>query len=249
MEKLNLDKPVIFFDLETTGTDINTDRVVQIAAIKIYPDGAREEKNLMVNPTIPIPKEASDVHGITNDMVADLPIFDKYAVGIQSFFTDCHIGGYNSNRFDMPMLLQELRRSGLSLDLDGIALIDVMQIETKLNPRTLSAVYQRYTGKVLEDAHDALADVRATVEILENQLFSEELTNIVDCTDLDKFSQGDNVRVDVSGKLCMVDGQVCWNFGKNKNRPILEDKGYLKWYLKQSVPVDTMDIINNLLNS
>ena len=243
---LKLERPLIIFDLETTGTDVINDRIVQIAAIKLFPDGTREEKNLLVNPEIEIPKEASDVHGITNEMVFELPPFKKYAVGIQSFFTDCDIGGYNSNRFDLVLLMQELGRNGLSLNVNDIALVDVMQIETKLNPRTLSAVYQRYTGKVLEDAHDALADVRATITILEKQLCTEELTNIVDCADLDKFSQGDNVRVDVSGKLCMVEGQVCWNFGKNKNRPILEDRGYLNWYLKQSVPVDTMDIINKL---
>lgn len=247
MKNLNLKRPIIFFDLETTGTDIMLDRIVQIAALRMNPDGTRVEKNILINPDRSIPKDASDVHGITNEMVEGLPKFEKYAVSIKSFFTDCDLGGYNSNRFDVPLLMQELNRCGLTLDVSNISLVDVMQIETKINPRTLGAVYQRYTGKVLENAHDALADVLATAEILEKQLLTEDLENMDSFEELDLFSQGDSPRVDVSGKLCKSGDEICWTFGKNKGMPILQDRGYLNWFLKQSVPVDTREIIDNLL--
>lgn len=239
-------KPIIFFDLETTGVDIMVDRIVQIATIKVDPNGDREEKCYLINPEMPIPQEASDVHGITDEMVKDKPTFEKYAKNLSEYFKGCDIGGYNSNSYDLPLLMEEFQRTGYNLDLEGVSFVDVLKLEIQLNPRDLSSVYERYTGKPLEDAHDALADVRATIDVLEAQ--TKGMDDKVDATALDELSQGENKRVDLSGKLCEINGEICWTFGKNRHLPVVSDLNYVRWFLKQSVPTDTRRIINKLLN-
>lgn len=243
---MKLEKPIIFFDLETTGVDTTVDRIVQIATIKIYPDGQREEKNYLINPTIPIPQEASDVHGITDEDVKDEPTFEKFAKSLFNYFNNSDIGGYNSNNYDVPLLVEEFKRSGLDFDVSGRNYIDVLRIETELNPRTLEAVYKRYTGKELSGAHDALADVKGTIEVFEKQL--SHFDDNIGFDEVDKFSQGDKERVDLAGKLCKIDGQICWTFGKNRNLPITRDVQYAMWYLRQSVPSETAKIIKETLN-
>ena len=234
-------KPIIFFDLETTGVDVCNDRIVQIATIKILPDGSRESKEYLINPTIPIPKEASDVHGITDDKVKDSPTFAKYAKNLLSYFEDSDIGGYNTNQFDIPLLVEEFKRCNLEFDLSNKSFIDVLKIERELNKMNLGEVYKRYTGKELENSHDALADVEATVVILENQIKKHKLSTST--FELDKFSQGENERVDLAGKLCNIDVEICWTFGKNFGKPIKNDMGFVNWFLKQTVPHETRKLI------
>lgn len=241
---MKLQRPIIFFDLETTGVDVIIDKVIQIATLKIFPNGDIEEKDYLINPTIPIPKEASEVHGIYDEDVKDKPTFEKYAKNLFKYFEGCDIGGYNSNQFDIPLLIEEFNRCKLELDLTDINFLDVMKIESELNPRTLEAVYKRYTGNDLTDAHDALADVRGTYEVFKKQV---EQLNLTSLKEVDKFSQGENERVDVAGKLCNIEGEICWTFGKNKSRPVKNDISYAMWYLRQSVPSETAKIIKTLI--
>lgn len=241
---MKLKKPIIFFDLETTGVDTTKDRIVQIATIKLFPDGSQESKTYLINPEINIPKEASDVHGITDEMVKDSPTFKKYSKNLLKYFENSDIGGYNSNRFDVPLLIEEFRRCDLEFDIKR-AYLDVMQIEQELNPRTLSGVYNRYMGKELEDAHDALNDVKATLEIFNCQ--TEKLSELKTVEEIDKFSQGDKPRVDLAGKLQIIDDEICWTFGKHKDKPITTDYQYASWVLTTSIPKETEDIIKNII--
>lgn len=240
-------KPIIFFDLETTGVDTMVDKIVQIATIKIDPKGHKEEKSYLVNPEMPIPVGASAVHGITDDMVKDSPTFSKYAKGLSEYLQGCDIGGYNSNNYDIPLLLEEFSRVGVELDMSETNFVDVLAIERQLNPNTLSAVYERYMGQPLEDAHDALIDVKATVSILEQQIALHKIKS--DASALDAFSQGENKRVDIAGKLCEIDGEVCWTFGKYRHQPLKNDLSYVSWFLKQPIPTQTKKIINKLFNN
>ncbi len=249
---LIFERPIVFLDFETTGVNIITDRIVQMACIKINPDGSREEKKTLIKPVnykadgsisvIPIPKEASDIHGVLNEHVKDAPTFKQISKSFNTFLDGCDLGGYNSNRFDIPLLAEEFHRIGIDFDLSYRTYIDVMKLETVLNPRTLSAVYERYTGKPLDDAHDAMIDTSATVDIFLKQVETHELIGAME--DIDKLSQGENERVDLAGKLCKIDDQICWTFGKHKHKPITQDKGYLRWFLGTEVPQQTRDIIN-----
>lgn len=243
---MKFNKTIAFIDLETTGVDILKDKIVQIAVIRITPDGTREEKEMLINPLISIPEGASEVHGITDEMVKDSPSFNKIAVNLNKFIEGCDIGGYNSNSFDVPLLIEEFKRCGIDFSLENRNFVDVFNIEKQLNRRNLSSVYKRYTGKELDGAHDALVDVRATIEILEKQVSINELE--IDSEKLDLLSQGDVKRVDLSGKLCEIDGEVCWTFGKNYGKPIRNDISYVNWFLTQQVPSETESIIRNILN-
>ena len=234
-------KPIIFFDLETTGVDVMKDKVVQIAIVKLFPDGTRETKKYLINPDMPIPTEASNVHGITDEMVKDKPLFSKYATSLYAYIEDCDIGGYNSNQFDIPLLIEEFSRCGIEFVTVNRNYIDVLKLETALNPRTLSAVYRRYTGEELSDAHDALVDVNATIDILVKQLETHSVDT--DASVIDKLTQGTSKRVDIAGKLIDIDSKICWGFGKHKGNPVKDTPSYASWYLKQSVPSETAKII------
>lgn len=241
-------KPIVFFDLETTGVDTMKDRIVQIATVKLFPDGTRENKEYLINPTIPIPEGASEVHGITDEMVKDKPVFDHYAKNLNKYLEGCDLGGYNSNQFDVPLLIEEFRRSGIEFDTDNRSYVDVMQIERKLNPNTLEAVYKRYMGKEIENAHDASADTFATVDVVLKQIENIDVEEGADLAEaLDTFAQGDEKRVDIAGKLCEIDGEICWTFGKHKGEPVKNTSSYAAWFLRQSVPKQTADIIRNTL--
>jgi DNA polymerase-3 subunit epsilon len=242
---MKLKKPIVFFDLETTGVDVSTARIVQIACIKINLDGSMEEKKMLINPTIPIPKEASEVHNITDEMVKDAPLFSQVAKGIYSFFKDCDIAGYNSDFYDVPLLCEEFSRiSILFLDWE-YNLIDVLKYERLLRPNKLADVYKRYTGKDLEGSHDAMNDTKATIEILFKQIEGkEEITP----AEIDEFCQGTKKRFDIAGKTYKNDeGVVFWSFGKNINKPVLEDKAYLEWVLKTDFPSETKFKLKQLL--
>ncbi len=242
-----LKRPIIFFDLETTGVDIATSRIVEIACIKIDLDGTKTEKHALINPTIPIPKEASEVHGITDEKVANSPKFVELSKSLYAFFYDCDIAGYNSDSFDIPLLVQEFSRCNIIFGDWDFNTIDVLSVERVLRPNKLSDVYKRYTGKDLEDAHSALADVNATLEILFHQYDGKE-----EITPEEIESQyRQKKRYDLSNKLYVnADGKVCWGFGKLMNQPIENDISYVDWVLKQNTFTnETKRKINDYLNS
>ncbi len=168
--KLNLKRPIVFFDLETTGVDASKDRIVEISMIKVMPDGTEDTRTRRINPGMPIPAEATAVHGITDADVADEPKFAQVAKSLEEFIRGCDFGGFNSNRFDLPLLVEEFMRAGLSVDLKRRKFIDVQNIFHKKEQRTLVAAYKFYCDKELEDAHSAEADTRATYEVLKAQL-------------------------------------------------------------------------------
>lgn len=222
---------VIYLDLETTGVDINEDRIVQIAALKITETGEEELKDILVNPTIPIPKEASDVHGITDDKVEDAPTFKQISKSLHKWLEGYDLITYNGNKFDLPLLLSEFKRVGIELDLDDVNLVDSLVIERLLNPKDLSSVYFRYTGKELEGAHDAKNDIYALKEILDKQ---NEILQL-DPKNLELYQNDNQPRLDFTGILKYNEEEVVvWAIGKNKDQPIENDKGYLNWVLNVS---------------
>lgn len=230
--KLKLDRPVIFFDLETTGTNIMHDRIVEISMIKVYPDGTDRQRTVRINPGIPIPAEATAVHHITDADVADKPFFNDVATALAESFAGCDIAGFNSNRFDIPLLAEEFARAGIDFDFATPRFIDVQTIFHKKEQRTLSAAYRFYCDKVLEDAHSANADTRATYEVLLAQLDRyEDLPNNVE--QLADFSS-QNRNVDLMGRLIYDDQhREVINFGKYKGRiaseVLVKDPGYFSW--------------------
>lgn len=165
--KLNLQRPLVFFDLETTGVQITRDRIVEISIVKVHPDGERETKTRRINPGIPIPPEATAVHGISDEDVADCPTFAQVARSLYTWLEGCDIAGFNSNRFDVPMLIEEFLRAGVAINFDDRYFVDVQTIFHKMERRTLEAAYKFYCNKTLENAHSAEADTLATVEVLE----------------------------------------------------------------------------------
>lgn len=249
---MKLEKPIIYFDIESSGLETETARIVELACIKYNPDGTKEEKTILVNPGVPIPTEASDVHGITDEMVKDKPFFKQYAQAIRNWFKDCDLAGFNSNNYDVPLLSAEFERAGL----EGIDwnpnLFDVLSLYRNLFPNTLSDVYKRLTGKELEGAHGAVADILATKEIADILLPKlEELseTPIDNIKQVDEWMQGDKRRFDLAGKMYVdVDGVVKWNFSKNKDKAVLSDLGFVNWFNQQGFPQESKNKIKELQN-
>ncbi|AHK11349.1 DNA polymerase III epsilon subunit [Flavobacterium sp. phage 1/32] len=243
-----LQKPIVFFDLETTGTDVAKDKIVQLACVKINLDGSIEEKEILLNPTIEISKEASEVHGITNEMVKDKPLFSQISKALFAYFFGCDIGGYNSDSFDVPLLIEEFSRCGIDFPTWDLNFIDVLKHERLINTNKLGDVYKRYTGKEIENAHDALSDVRATIEVLRHQIKGRE--EEVSPESIDLFCQGDKKRFDIAGKAFYnLEGVVCWSFGKNINKPITNDRNYLDWVLNNDFPKETKEKLKNLIET
>jgi len=242
--KLNLKRPIIFFDLETTGTNVTADRIVEISLIKITPDGQEIERTRRINPGIHIPAEATAVHHITDDDVAGCPMFRQVAHSLAEIFEGCDIAGFNSNRFDIPMLDEEFRRAGIKFDFSRARFIDVQTIFHKKEQRTLTAAYRFYCDKELDDAHSANADTRATYEVLMAQLDRYgDLPNDIEA--LSEFSS-QNRNVDLIGRLIRDDkGRIIINFGKYKGREAAEtlrrDPGYYSWILQGDFPQNTKD--------
>lgn len=233
---LNLQRPIIFFDLETTGTDILRDRIVEISLIKVNPDGSEVERTRRINPGMAIPKEATAVHGITDADVAGEPSFKQIAHSLAELFTGCDIAGFNSNRFDVPMLDQEFSRAEVDFDFSEVKFIDVQTIFHKKEPRTLVAAYKYYCGKDLEDAHSANADTRATYEVLKSQLDRySDLNNDIDF--LAEFTKaGKNSPVDFMARLVYDENhREVVNFGKYKGRlaeeVLARDPSYYTWIM------------------
>ena len=248
--ELNLANPLVFFDLETTGINIAKDRIVEISVLKVYPNGKEEQKTMRVNPEIPIPAEATAVHGITNEDVKDCPTFKQIAKELARYIEGCDLGGYNSNRFDIPLLAEEFLRVGLDFDMRKRKFVDVQTIFHKMEQRTLSAAYRFYCDKCLEDAHPAAADTFATYEVLKAQLdrYNEKLENNVEF--LSKFSTQNN-NADFAGFIVYNDkGVEVFNFGKNKGIPVeqvlKEQPGYYAWMLNSDFPLYTKKILTEI---
>lgn len=232
--KLNLSKPIVFFDLETTGTNVSADRIVEICYLKVHPNGNEEAKTLRINPEMPIPKESSAVHGIYDEDVKDCPTFKEVAKNIARDFEGCDVAGFNSNRFDVPLLMEEFMRADVDIDFDKKRFVDVQVIFHKKEQRTLSAAYKFYCHKNLEDAHSAEADTRATYEVLKAQLDQyPDLEN--DIKFLSEYSRQNN-NVDFAGRIIYDEkGVEVFNFGKYKGQSVSEifkkDPGYYQWIL------------------
>ena len=224
--KLNLKNPIVFFDLETTGTNINSDRIVEICYLKVYPNGNEESKTMRINPEMPIPAEASAVHGIYDADIADCPTFKEVARNIANDIEGCDLAGFNSNRFDIPVLAEEFLRAGVDIDMSRRKFVDVQVIFHKMEQRTLSAAYKFYCGKNLEDAHTAEADTRATYEVLMSQLdrYPELQNDVAFLADYSSF----NKNVDFAGRMVYDDkGVEVFNFGKYKGMDGFHTPGYI----------------------
>lgn len=248
--RLQLKRPIVFFDLETTGTNVTQDRIVEISMIKVLPDGKEPIKDTRrINPGIAIPAEATAIHGITNEDVANCRPFKEMAKEIANFFTGCDIAGFNSNKFDIPMLSEEFCRAGVSFDFTKHRFIDVQTIFHKKEQRTLVAAYRFYCDKDLENAHSAIADTMATLEVLEAQL--ERYPDLP--TDVEQLSiySSQNRNVDLMGRLIYNDeGQEVINFGKYKGKLAEEvlrrDPGYFSWILGGDFPQNTKDVFTRI---
>ena len=248
--KLNLKNPLVFFDLETTGTNINSDRIVEICYLKVYPNGNEESKTLRINPEMHIPEASSAIHGIYDADVADCPTFKDVAKNIANDIEGCDLAGFNSNRFDIPLLAEEFLRVGVDIDMMKRKFIDVQVIFHKLEQRTLSAAYKFYCDKNLEDAHTAEADTRATYEVLKAQLdrYPEVLEN--DMKFLADYSSY-NKNVDFAGRIVYNEqGVEVFNFGKYKGMPVAEilkkDIGYFGWLMQGDFTLNTKNVLTKI---
>jgi DNA polymerase-3 subunit epsilon len=256
-----LDKDLCFFDIESTGLNILTDRIVQIAIIKYPVKGKPQEYNLLVNPEMPIPSESSAIHGITDEMVAGEKTFTELAPWLYLLLKDADLAGYNSNRFDIPMLMEEFHRAGIEFGIEGRRTIDVQAIFYKMEPRTLKAAFKFYTGNILENAHDALADVRATADVLKGQIamyegktvdneHGESLLSPVknDMQALHEFTS-DPRRVDSSNRFRLDDkGNIVFNFGKHQGEIAIKHEPYLHWIINNEFSAEVKQVCRNLLN-
>jgi len=248
--KLQLTRPIAFIDLETTGINITTDRIVEIAIVKILQDGEKQVKRKLINPLIPIPQSSSDIHGITDEMVKDAPSFKQVANEIKQFIEGCDLGGYNSNRFDIPMLLEEFLRVGIDYTLEGKRLVDVQKVFHMMEQRTLGAAYKFYCQKILEGAHGAEADATATWEVLEAQI--ERYPQIGDTVEsIVKFTGEDDI-VDLARRFVKDKGIEVFNFGKHKGKPVAqvlkEEPQYYDWMMKGDFPINTKQKLTEMFN-
>ncbi len=247
--KLNLDRPLIFFDLETTGTNILHDRIVEMSYVKLFPDGSIEEKVRRINPEMPIPPASTAIHHITDEDVANEPTFRQVSKALLKIFEGCDIAGYNSNKFDVPLLIEEFNRVGLNFEVNGRHFIDVQNIFHKMEQRTLIAAYKFYCNKDLESAHSALADTRATYEVLLGQLDRyPQLKN--DVASLSEFSKSGR-NVDLAGRVILNDKDIpVFNFGKHKGKPVKEvfrvEPSFYNWMMQGDFSKNTKDVITGL---
>ena len=251
--KLKLSRPLVFFDLETTGVNIGTDRIVEISYYKVFPNGNAEGKTLRVNPGMPIPAEATAVHGITDEDVRDCPRFEQIAPEIAAVIADSDLAGYNSNYFDVPLLAEELLRAKVNVDLKQKKLVDAFQIFKKNEPRNLTAAYKFYCGKNLEDAHSAQADTMATYEVLLAQL--ERYEDVPDTVEaLDEYTRGQVQYADFAGRIAYdSEGVEIFNFGKHKGMRVRDifrrDPSYYAWLMNTDFPAYTKQVFTRIYAS
>ena len=244
--ELKLTRPICFFDLETTGIDVGKDRIVEISVLKVFPNGNKESKTWLVNPTIPIPPQSTAIHGISNEKVANEPTFAELAPQVFAMIKDADLAGYNSDRFDIPLLAEEMLRAGVDFDMKNRVSIDVQTIFHKKEERTLSAALKFYCGQSLENAHSAEADTMATYEIMKAQLDRyEDLEN--DMKKLSEFTTRKKA-VDFAGFVALNDkGQEMFTFGKYKNQLVDDvfekDPGYYGWIQNADFPLYTKKVL------
>jgi DNA polymerase-3 subunit epsilon len=247
---LQLQRPICFLDLETTGINISSDKIVEIAIIKIMPDGTKQIKRKLINPELPIPESAEAVHGISDEMVKDAPTFKQVANEIKQFMDGADIGGYNSNRFDIPMLNEEFLRAGLQIDFDSKKLLDVQKIFHKMEQRTLTAAYKFYCNKSLEGAHSAEVDAMATYEVLEAQV--DKYPEIGSTVESIVTFTGEDQLVDFGRRFILENGVEVFNFGKHKGRKVAdvlkEEPQYYDWMMKGDFPLHTKQKLTEMLN-
>ncbi len=248
---LKLSRPIAFIDLETTGVSLSTDRIVEIAIIKVMPDGSRIVKRKLINPQVPIPQQSSDIHGITDDMVKDAPTFKQSANEIKMFIDNCDLGGYNSNRFDIPILMEEFLRSGMDVDLSTRRMIDVQHIFYTMEPRTLTAAYKFFCEKELVGAHGAETDVTATIDVFMAQL--DRYKNLGDSIDSVLGVIGEEKIVDYARRFGFDDkGNEIFNFGKHKGRLVTDvlraEPQYYDWMMRGDFPLHTKQKHTEILN-
>lgn len=239
---MNLRNPLVFFDLETTGINIVKDRIVELSYVKVFPNGNEESKTMKINPEMPIPKESTAIHGITDEDVKDCPTFKEIAKSLATQIEGCDLAGYNSNRFDIPLLAEEFLRAGVEIDLNRRKFVDVQTIFYKMEPRTLSAAYKFYCNKSLENAHTAHADTMATYEVLQAQLdrYPELQNDIKFLSDYSSFTNN----VDFAGRMVYNEqGVEVFNFGKYKGYPVEEvlkkEPAYYAWMMNGDFPLNT----------
>lgn len=251
---LNLKTPIAFFDLEATGINISTDRIVEISIIKIHPGGKEDIKTMKINPTIPIPKEVSLIHGIYDEDIKDAPTFKDVAKELHQFFAGADLAGFNVLKFDIPLLVEEFLRSGIDFDIEKRNLLDSQKIFFMMEKRNLSAAYKFYCNKNLENAHSAEADTMASYEVFKAQIIRYENQEMEDLqgnligrleNDMKKIHSLINEKmVDLAGRFVFnAEGVECFNFGKHKGKPIeqviKEEPGFYDWMMKGDFPLDT----------
>lgn len=247
---LQLTKPLAILDIEATGMNLGTDRIVEIAIVRISTDGVKVVKRKLLNPEMPIHITSSEVHGITNEMVKDAPTFRQVANEIKQFLENCDLAGYNSNRFDIPMLAEEFLRTGLEFEFRGRKLLDVQKIFHLMEQRTLGAAYKFYCNQVLEDAHSAAIDANATWEVLQAQVnrypqLGTTIESIFKCIGEDNF-------VDFARRMVIENGIEVFNFGKHKGRPVAEvlkaEPQYYDWMMKGDFALHTKKKLTEVFN-
>ena len=248
---LDLKRPIAFIDLETTGVSLSTDRIVEVAIIKLLPDNTRQVKRKLINPQMPIPQASSDIHGITDEMVKDAPTFKQVANEVKVFIDGCDLGGYNSNRFDIPILMEEFLRVGLEVDLSKRKMVDVQHIFYTMEPRTLSAAYKFFCNKELVDAHSAEADVSATIDVFMAQL--DRYSNLGNSVESVLSVIGEDKIVDYARRFSFDDkGVEVFNFGKHKGRAVTDvlkaEPQYYDWMMRGDFPLHTKQKLTEILN-
>lgn len=244
--KLKLERPLCFYDLETTGVK-PSDRIVSITVLKVFPSGEKEVKSIILNPEMPIPKEASDVHGITNEMVDKAPTFKKIAKSLNSFIEGCDIGGFNNRQFDDIILCEEFGRANIVFPAVDVRSVDACTIFKKMEQRTLTAAYKFYCDKTLEDAHSSEADTLATFEVFLAQLQKYEELQGKTIDEISNFCKLDN-RVDLAGKIIKNEnGDYLYNFGKHQNQKVLENTSYANWMLDNDFSGNTKAVLRMIL--
>lgn len=248
--RLKLTRPLAFIDLETTGINLATDRIVEIAIVKLMPDGTRQVKRKLINPQMPIPQVTTDIHGITDEMVKDAPAFKQVANEIRQFIDSCDLAGYNSHRLDFPLLAEEFLRAGLNFDITDKSLLDVQKVYHMMEPRTLGAAYKFYCDKQLDNAHSAEVDAQATMEILGAQVEKyEQLGDSVES--IIKFTGKEEI-IDFARRFVMDNGVEVVNFGKHKGRPLVDvlksEPQYYDWMMKGEFPLHTKQKLTEIFN-
>lgn len=254
--KLNIQRPIVFFDLETTGLDVARDHIVELCYIKLFPNGNRESKVMRLKPVdalgmqIHIPEHTTAIHGITDEDVVDCPSFKEVSEELATVFSDCDLAGFNSNHFDIPLLIEEFLRVGINIELKDKSFVDVGVIFKKMEQRTLSAAYKFYCHKDLENAHSANADTEATLEVLEAQLdrYPDVLKNDIESLAAISATKSS---VDFAARIILDENNVeIFNFGKYKGKPVVEvfrrDPGYYNWIMQGDFPLNTKQVIKRI---